>query len=41
MNRLPTERDNWSAMMMSMMLGGMRIPSVPAEATTPLAKEGE
>ena len=35
MNTLPTETESRSAMMMSMMLGGIRMPSVPEAAMTP------
>ncbi len=41
MNRSPTDSDSWSAMMTSMMLGGIRMPSVPAPATTPEASSFE
>ena len=34
-NRLPTETVSRSAMTISMMLGGMRMPSVPAAAMVP------
>ena len=34
-NRLPTETVSRSAMTISMMLGGMRMPSVPAAAIVP------
>ncbi len=37
MNRSPTEMASWSAISTSMMLGGMRMPSVPEAATTPVA----
>ena len=36
MNTLPTEIAIRSAMMISMMLGGIRIPSVPDAAITPV-----
>ena len=35
MNRSPTDSESWSAMMTSMIDGGMRMPSVPEAATTP------
>ncbi|MNC87258.1 hypothetical protein D3C83_29690 [compost metagenome] len=34
-NRLPTETESRSAITISMMLGGMRMPSVPAAAMVP------
>ena len=36
-NKVPTEIDNRSAMITSMMLGGIRIPSVPDAAMVPVA----
>ena len=39
MNKSPTERFSWSAMMTSIMLGGMRIPRVPEAATVPRASD--
>ena len=36
-NRLPTEMPIRSAMMISMIEGGMRMPSVPAAAMVPQA----
>ena len=36
-NRVPTERPSRSAMMTSMMLGGISIPSVPEAAMVPVA----
>ena len=38
MNRLPTETCIRSAMMINMMLGGIRMPSVPEAAITPVAR---
>jgi hypothetical protein len=35
MNTLPTDTDMRSAMMISMMLGGIRMPSVPEAAIVP------
>ena len=40
MNTLPTETAIRSAMMMSMMLGGIRIPRVPEAAITPHESAG-
>ena len=37
MYTLPTDTDMRSAMMISMMLGGIRMPSVPAAAMLPQA----
>ena len=36
-NRSPTEIDSRSAIMINMMLGGIRIPSVPEAHMTPVA----
>ena len=36
-NRLPAEVASISAITTSMMAGGMRMPSVPAEAMVPMA----
>ena len=41
MNRSPTDTETWSAMSTSMMDGGMRMPSVPEAATSPLASAFE
>ena len=41
MNTLPTDTASRSAMMMSMMLGGIRIPRVPDAAMVPLAPISE
>ncbi len=40
MNRSPTDRAIWSAIITSMMDGGMRMPSVPEADTTPAARDG-
>ena len=37
MNRSPTDSDIWSAMTTSMMLGGIRMPSVPTAQMVPVA----
>ena len=37
MNRSPSEIASWSDMMTSMIEGGIRMPSVPALATVPVA----
>ena len=38
MNNVPTETDSRSAIRISMMLGGMRMPSVPDAAMVPVAR---
>jgi hypothetical protein len=41
MKRSPTASESWSAMITSMIEGGIRIPSVPEPATTPVASSLE
>ncbi len=41
MNNSPTDSESWSAIRMSMIDGGIRMPSVPADAITPEANAFE